>query len=273
MAGYFAPRANVKYSFTEDLVVRMTGGRGFRAPNVIVDNIGIMSSGRNIKIEEEIAMGDAWTFGGNITQYFNVGDRENAYFSFDYFRSSFNSQVVVDWDKNLSYVSIYNCKGRSFTDTYQVDLSLEPFKRFTVLATFRYTNAKVTMDGQGLVDRPLMSKYKGVLNLQYSTNLSKWIFDFTAQLNGPAALPEFMWKDKDVKEQSPVYPMLFAQVTRKFRGIDIYVGVENITNYTQKNPIINPENPYALDFNAAMIWGPLMGTKFYGGVRYTLWKK
>ncbi len=268
----FAPRANVKYSFTDNLVVRLTGGRGFRAPNVITDNLGIMSSGREIRIEERPEMEDAWTFGGNITQYFSLGASENSYISFDYFRSSFNDQLIIDWDKDLKYVSIYNCRGRSFTDTYQVDLSLEPFDRFTVMTTFRYTNAKVTMDGQGLVDRPLMSKYKGVLNLQYATNLSKWIFDFTAQLNGPAALPEFVQKLENRKE-SPVYPMLYAQVTRKLKGLDIYVGVENITNYTQKNPIIDAANPYSSDFNAAMIWGPLMGTKFYGGVRLTLWKK
>lgn len=113
-----------------------------------------------------------------------------------------------------------------------------------------------------------MSKYKGVLNLQYSTNLNKWIFDVTGQLNGPAPLPEFMGGG-----ESEIYPMLFAQVTRKFKGVDIYVGVENITNYTQDNPILNAENPYSNDFNASMVWGPLMGTKFYGGVRVTLWKK
>lgn len=270
----FAPRANVKYSFTDNLVVRVTGGRGFRAANIVADNLGIMSSGREIYLADKPELEDAWTFGGNITQYFKLGAGENSYLSFDYFRSSFNNQLVIDWDKgsrNMDYVYIYNCNGRSFTDTYQVDLSLEPVKRFTIMATFRYTNAKITMDDQGLVDRPFMSKYKGVLNLQYATNLNKWIFDFTAQLNGPSALPVFVQKLENRKE-SPVYPMLFGQITRKFKGVDIYVGVENITNYTQEHPIIDAETPYSKNFNASMIWGPLMGTKFYGGVRFTLWK-
>lgn len=266
----FGPRANLKYSFTDDLIVRVTGGRGLRHANIIADNLGLLSSGRHILVEEKIKMEDAWTFGGNITQYFKLGASDNSYISFDYFRNSFNDQLVVDWDKyaDENNVAVYNCHGRSFTDTYQVDLSVEPFKGFTALATFRYTNAKIEMDNQGLVDRPLMSKYKGVLNLQYSTNLNKWIFDVTGQLNGPAPLPEFMGGG-----ESEIYPMLFAQVTRKFKGVDIYVGVENITNYTQDNPILNAENPYSNDFNASMVWGPLMGTKFYGGVRVTLWKK
>lgn len=262
-----APRANIKYSFTPNLIVRATGGRGFRAPNVIADNLGVLSSGREIFLEEDPDIEDAWTFGGNLTQYFKLGAGEDAYVSFDYFRSSFNNQLIVDWDKDLNDVSIYNCHGRSFTDTYQIDFSMEPIKRFTVLATFRYTNAKVNMDKQGLVDRPLMSKYKGVLNLQYATNLSKWVFDFTAQVNGPSPLPVFMGGG-----ESPIYPMLYAQVTRKFKGVDVYVGAENLTNYKQSNPIINADTPFSKTFNASMVWGPLMGTMVYAGMRLTLWK-
>ena len=268
----FGPRANLKYSFTENTIVRATAGRGFRHANIIADNLGLMSSSREIKIEEKINMEDAWTFGGNFTQYFKIGESSNSFVSFDYFRSSFNNQLVVDWDKGLkngmNTVNVYNCHGRSFTDTYQFDLSVEPFKRFTAILTYRYTNAKVEMDGQGLVDRPLMSKYKGVLNLQYATNLNKWTFDVTAQLNGPAPLPQFMGGG-----ETEVYPMFYGQITKKFRGVDVYVGVENIGNYVQENPIINAEDPYADDFNASMVWGPLVGIKCYAGMRLTLWKK
>lgn len=263
----FAPRANIKYSFTENLVLRATIGRGYRTSDVITDNLGVLSNGREIKIEEKLKMEDAWTYGGNLTQHFALGSGTNSYISLDYFRSQFNDQVIVDWDKNLNYVSIYNCDGRSYTDTYQFDLSLEPVERLTALLTFRYTNAKVTMDNRGLVDRPLTSKYKGVLNLQYSTPMNKWVFDFTAQLNGPAKLPEFMGGDN-----TSVYPMLYAQVTKKFNGLEIYVGGENLTNYKQKNPILSSENPFSNKFNAAMVWGPLMGTMVYAGLRFTLWK-
>ena len=72
--------------------------------------------------------------------------------------------------------------------------------------------------------------------------------------------------------ESDIYPMLFAQVTKKLNFVDVYVGVENITGYTQDNPIINAANPYSKDFNASMVWGPLMGRMFYVGMRYTLWK-
>lgn len=263
----FAPRANFKYSFTDKIIFRVSGGRGIRSANVFADNLGMFSTGRQIKIEEKLDVEDAWTYGGNITFYLPFGNGENTYLSFDYFRNDFNSQIIVDQEKNLDYVCLYNLDGQSFTNTYQADFSVDPIERFNIVATFRYTDAKVTLDGQGLVERPMTSRYKAVLNMQYATNLSKWVFDFTAQLNGPMKLPYFM----DM-EYSPVYPMLYAQVTRKFRGLDVYVGGENLTNYRQHDAILSADAPFSRDFNASMIWGPLMGIKVYAGLRFTLWK-
>lgn len=270
-----APRASLKYSFSDQTILRLTGGRGFRTPHVITDNLGVLSHGGSLKIADNLPAEDAWTFGGNFTQYFKIGDRESNYFSFDYFRTTFNHKVVYDWDLSAkdNVVEIYDFadatlgNNQAYTDTYQFDLSVEPIERFTAIATFRYSNAKISMKDKGLVDAPMTSKYKAVLNLQYALPMNKWTFDFTAQLNGPCTLPDIMGGG-----ESDIYPMLFAQVTKKLNFVDVYVGVENITGYTQDNPIINAANPYSKDFNASMVWGPLMGRMFYVGMRYTLWK-
>ena len=270
-----APRASLKYSFSDQTILRLTGGRGFRTPHVITDNLGVLSHGGSLRIADNLPAEDAWTFGGNFTQYFKIGDRESNYFSFDYFRTTFNHKVVYDWDLSAkdNVVEIYDFadatlgNNQAYTDTYQFDLSVEPIERFTAIATFRYSNAKISMKDKGLVDAPMTSKYKAVLNLQYALPMNKWTFDFTAQLNGPCTLPDIMGGG-----ESDIYPMLFAQVTKKLNFVDVYVGVENITGYTQDNPIINAANPYSKDFNASMVWGPLMGRMFYVGMRYTLWK-
>lgn len=268
----FAPRANLKYSFTDWLVVRAAGGRGYRSPNVVVDNLGMLSTGRRINIADNLDIEDAWTYGANITGYFPLpNETQNNYISFDYFRTDFVHQIIADQEVDTDNVYLYNVDGPSFTNTYQVDFSIEPIERFTIMATFRYTDAKVSLKGQGLVDRPLTSKYKGVLNLQYATRMNIWTFDFTAQLNGPARLPNYAVKEGE-SNYSPVYPVLYAQITRKFKGFDIYIGAENLLNFRQKNPIINANDPYSTAFNASAIWGPLMGIKAHIGMRFTLWK-
>lgn len=261
-----APRINIKYAFDPRLIFRALAGRGFRSAYIIPDNMGILSTGRRIESWGNLDIEDAWTYGANLTGYFPLGF-EDASLSFDYFRTDFNKQVIVDQEYDLSKISIYNLDGRSYTNTYQVDLSVEPTERLTMLATIRYTDAKTTLKGQGLVDKPLTSRYKGVFNVQYATRMNIWTFDFTAQLNGPSRIPDFAGGG-----ESPVYPMLFAQVTKKFRDLEVYVGAENLTNYKQENPILDAQNPYSENFNASIIWGPLMGTKVYAGLRFTLWK-
>ena len=233
----------------------------------------MFSSSRLIRVADDLnTMEDAWTFGGNLTFYLPFGfDPENTYLSFDYFHNSFNKQVIVDQECTAGYTEIYNLDGRSFTDTYQVDFTTDPFERFNVTATFRYTDARVTLNGQGLVERPMTSRFKAVLNMQYTLPMNRWIFDFTAQLNGPMRLPRFA-ADAWGMETSPVYPVLYAQVTRKFRGLDIYVGGENLTSFRQKEAILGSDAPFGPNFNAGCVWGPLMGTMAYAGLRYTLWK-
>ena len=268
---FLSPRVNLKWSPADWLVIRASGGRGTRSPNVVVDNLGMMSTGRRLDIAPDLGMESAWTYGGNITFYIPIGFEDNSYLSFDYFRSDFTSQIIVDQEYDWSAVSIYSLDGPSYTNTWQADFSVEPFERFTVLATFRYSDSKVWLKDRGLVERPLVSRYKGVLNLQYATRMNIWTFDFTAQINGPARLPDFAVRPGE-SGMSPVYPVLFAQITRKFKGVDLYVGVENITNYRQKHPVISAEDPWSPDFNASVIWGPLTGVTAYAGVRFTLWK-
>ena len=275
-----SPRVTLKYMPADEIVIRANGGRGLRYSTPLVDNIGVFSTGKEFMgIYQDHLLEDAWTMGGNLTYYLPFGASSNTYISFDYFRTQFAQQMVVDYERGFNQIWFYALDGkRSFTDNYQVDFSVDPFEGFNVTATFRYTDAMVELEGRGLVEKPMTSQYKGVLNLQYATRLNKWIFDFTASVNGPCRVYDFM-KDMDgITEKngryySPVYPLLYAQVTRRFKGWDVYIGAENLTGFTQKNPIIGADNPNQPSFDASCIWGPLMGLKAHIGFRFTLWKK
>ena len=275
-----SPRVTLKYMPVEEIVIRANGGRGLRYSTPLVDNIGVFSTGKEfLGAYNDHILEDAWTFGGNITYYLPFGASSNTYVSFDYFRTQFAQQMVVDYGR--TQIDFYALDGgQAFTDNYQLDFSIDPIERFNITATFRYTNAMQQFKGsEAPVEKPMTSRFKGVLNLQYATNLNKWIFDFTASLNGSCRVYDFMkdFKDEDgnllyKNGRTPVYPMLYAQVTRRFKGWDVYVGAENLTNFRQKNAIIGAENPHQASFDASCIWGPLMGIKAHIGFRFTLWK-
>ena len=281
IVGRFSPRVTLKYSPSEDIVIRANGGRGVRYSTPLIDNIGVFSTGKAfVGAYNEHILEDAWTFGGNLTYYLPFGSSSDAYISFDYFRTQFVQQMVVDYEHVANAIDFYALDGnRSFTDNFQVDFSIDPIERFNITLTCRYTNAMIELAGKGLVEKPMTSRFKGVLNMQYATNLNKWIFDFTASLNGSCRVYNFMEEFYE-DGRTPVYPLLYAQVTRRFKGWDVYAGVENMTNFRQKDVILGSVkdadgfvNPRQASFDASCIWGPLMGIKAHIGFRFTLWKK
>jgi len=284
------PRLTLKYAPVDFLVMRANGGRGLRRSLPLTDNIGVFSTGKSfIGTYDSHVLEDAWTFGGNLTFYLPFGvSKDNTYLSLDYFGTRFAKQMIVDYEHVPNAIDFYTVNGgHSYTNSYQADFNIEPFRRFTLTATFRYTDAMEDLVYRGMSEKPLVSRYKGVLNLQYATNLSKWVFDFTASLNGKARVYDFMngIRDNDgnvlYKEgYSPAYPLLYLQVTRKFKGFEVYLGAENLGNFRQDKVILGADagshpgmvDPSSPSFDASGIWGPIMGTKVYLGVRYTLWK-
>ena len=277
----FSPRLTLKWAPSDSWVFRANGGRGLRYSNPISDNIGVLSTGKQLlgPYTEHI-LEDSWTFGGNVTWY--IGGSSTTYLSFDYFRTQFREQMLVENGPDSRASSIVFSPltalkdGYSYTDNFQVDFSTEPLEGLTLTLTGRFTNARQKYVGTLAEDdiKPMTSRYKGVLNAQYATHLNKWIFDFTASINGPCKVWEFMKGYKGMYSDgwTPVYPLLYAQVTRRFKGFDLYLGGENLTNYRQQDPILYADQPFSTGFDASCVWGPLMGIRVYGGVRITLWK-
>ena len=280
---YFTPRGHVKWNITPTTTLRASAGLGYRSTNVITDNIGILATGRRILFDGEASetafkgidrMEKALTVGGSLTQSFSLLGQDDMTLSVDYFRTQFYNAVVVDQEWVPQYIDIYDSRGKSYTDTYQIDLSWTPVERLDIFATFRYTDSEMTIDrpdgGTARVERPLVSRYKTLLNIQYATKFRRWVFDATAQLNGPSRIPT-QNGILDDDSYSPRYPMFYVQVSRKVGKFDIYAGCENIADYRQKDPILHASNPYSAEFNSMNVWGPLMGRKFYIGMRWNLY--
>ncbi|MBR1927932.1 MAG: TonB-dependent receptor plug domain-containing protein [Bacteroidales bacterium] len=273
---YPAPRLTFKYQPSESVVLRANGGRGVRFSQPVADNIGILSTGKRIIGDlTDRPVEDAWTYGGNATLYFG----DSGYLSLDYFQSDFSSALLLDREAP-DQILFYSLDGhRAYSRNIQADISFEPLRKLTLTLTGRYTDAKAWQPSGAVRELPLTSRYKAVLNAQYTIGANRWILDFTASMNGSARVYDFMRELKDEdghllypEGRTPSYPLIYAQVTRRFRGFDVYIGGENLTGSMQMHPVIGADNPFSDTFDAASIWGPIMGAKFYAGFRMTIWK-
>jgi len=66
------------------------------------------------------------------------------------------------------------------------------------------------------------------------------------------------------------YQQIDLQITRRWKDVLIYGGIENIFDFRQEFPILGYDQPFGQYFDPAFNWGPTKGRAFYLGVRYSV---
>ncbi|HEX8506002.1 MAG TPA: TonB-dependent receptor, partial [Hymenobacter sp.] len=270
------PRLNVKYDAAKNTVLRAAAGRGFRVANPIADNAALLASARQFVVSSNLSPERAWNIGGSATQYFTALGRP-ATFVVDYYHTEFDNQVVADMytAPRIVYIDNLGPGGRSFAGSLQAELQVEPAKGLQVKGAYKYLDVRTTYDGV-LLPKPLTPAHRAFLNLGYASAFDKWRGDFTVQWFGQRPLAHIASThghgsgQEYTPETAPRYGLLNAQVTRAFKRLEVYAGVENLTNYRQKNPIEGAADPFGPNFDAAMVWGPVYGRLTYAGLRFRI---
>lgn len=274
--GFFVtPRLHMKYQPAKGTVIRMGTGRGQRTANIFSENTSVFVSSRQVNImasangkayglDPEVA----WSSGISIDQQFRLMGRRGS-IGIDFFRTDFNQQVITDLDVTAREVNFYNLDGRSFANSFQAEINYELLKKLDLRLAYRLFDVQTTYHGD-LMQRPLIAKHRGFANLAYQAGT--WKFDYTISVNGSKRIPST--SANPVSEQqpgmSPSYTIMNAQVSKTVGNkfpIDIYIGAENLSNFYQEKVILGSNNPFGPYFDASMIWGPVAGRMFYGGIR------
>jgi outer membrane receptor for ferrienterochelin and colicin len=259
----YLPRLNMKYNPTEDMAIRFSAGKAFRIANVFVENASFLASSRTV-LFEELNPEIAWNYGMNITYCFRLFGREGT-LNADAYRTEFENQVVVDIEEQTE-LSFYNLKGVSYAKSMQFDMAYELFDRFDVKMAYKINDVKTTF-GTDLKSVPLTPENRALLNFSYATNFDKWVFDVTANYIGKSRIPHHSKIDEEFSKQFNLYN---AQITKRFRHFDVYLGGENMLDYKQNNPILDSNTPDSPIFDASLIYAPINGRMIYVGFRYKI---
>ena len=265
---FFTPRFHLKYSPIDAVSIRLSAGKGYRTVFGLAEYNYLLASGRELRISDDLKQEEAWNYGVSTAFYIPLAGK-TLKLNAEYYYTDFKNQAVVDYDSDSRYISIGNLDGKSYSHTFQIDASYPLLKGLEITAAYRLNDVKCTYGGI-LKEKPLTSKYKGLVTLSYKTPLALWQFDATLQLNGGGRNPE----PYQLADGSPSWDRRFrsfeqvsAQITRWFRHWSIYVGGENLTGFKQKTPIYGAGNPWGKDFEPTLVWGPVEGRMFYAGVR------
>ena len=265
---FVTPRFHLRYGATEDLSLRISAGKGYRTPRVLAENSFLLANARSLNFAENNILEEAWNYGASINQEIHLGERPLS-ISAEYYRTEFINQLIVDRESSASQILLTALDGKSFANSYQLELRYEVLPRLDIKAAYRVNDVRQTINHQ-LVRKPLTSKYKGLITMNYADRLKKWMFDYTVLFNGGGRLPIVAGSQVNSQTEFPSFTLMNAQVTKFFRYWNIYGGAENLLDYTQDQPVLGADNPFGSGFDATRIWGPVMGRKFYAGIRITL---
>lgn len=276
---FFTPRLHVRYNPWEKSVIRFSAGRGIRSANIFAENQQLFGSSRNFEIinsggkiyglNPEIA----WNYGLSFNQKFVLFNRSGD-FGFDFFRTDFQNQVVVDLYQGPQQVVFYNLNGKSFANSLQIEFNYELVKQLNIRTAYKYYD--IQTDYQYVTqERPLQAKHRFFGNLEYQTHLSdegkQWKFDFTINWNGEQRLPSTISNSglDSMPDFSPSFSVMNMQISRVFSStFEVYVGGENIGNYKQEKAILGSEYPFSTAFDTSIIYAPIFGQMYYAGLRY-----
>jgi outer membrane receptor for ferrienterochelin and colicins len=275
---FVTPRVHMKYNPWEKGVLRVSAGRGKRPANIFAENQTLFASSRTFDVtnsggklyglDPEIA----WNYGLSFMQGFKLFNR-NGDVTADFYRTNFQNQVVVDIMQSPQQVIFHNLDGASFANSFQFEFNYELAKHLELRSAYKYYDIK-TDYLSGKYQRPLQAAHRFFGNLGYETSIKdkgkQWKFDFTYNWIGEQQLPYTASNPVEFQlpENSPAYSLMNAQITRVFSStFEIYVGGENVGNYTQNPAIVDAKNPFGPYFDATILYAPVFGQMYYAGLR------
>lgn len=275
-----SPRLHLRYAFSDFSVLRISGGKGWRASNPYVENPDLFTNrlisnftlleldGNFVDTERE----QAWNFGANLTQDLTIARSARIYL--DYYYTLFDNQTIVDYEELTvpNVITIRGLIGQSYGHSSQAQFEIEFVENFDIQLGYRFNFNRTNVGPifTSLFEMKLLSPvfnptHRAFSKFSYETK-SGWNFSASANWVGEQRLPTATIIDFDLENFSyaPDYFIVNAQV-RKFitDKFEMYLGCENLLDFTQDDPV-------SVQFDVSERWAPLFGRNIYGGIRYRL---
>ena len=277
---YITPRLHIRYVPWEKGVLRASIGQGRKSANVFAENQHLFASTRQIDIQSSggkiygLDPEVAWNYGLSYLQGFNLFNRKGD-ITFDYYRTHFQNQVVVDWE-NPQRISFYNLDGESYANSFQTEVNYYVDDFTSLRLAYKFYDIE-TDYFSGKLSKPLTPNHRLFANISYETkkidDIKQWKFDLTYNFIGEQRLPDTSTNPVEYQlgEYSNSYSLLNTQITKVFtEKFEMYFGVENLTDLKQKNPILASDDPFGDSFDSTIIYAPIFGRMLYSGLRFKI---
>ena len=289
----FTPRMAYKWSLSENDILRLNAGTGFRVVNLFTEDHAALTGARDVVIEEELKPEKSYNV--NINYLKKIYTQNNSFIGLDMsaWYTYFTNMILPDYDTNPNEIIYDNLDGYAVSTGVSANVDMVFYNGIKINLGGTFMNVSQTENG--ITTRQILTEqFSGTWGISYKIVPWNLNIDYTGNIYGPMRLPLLGELDPR-KEYSPVWSIQNIQFTYDgFKNFEIYGGVKNLLNWTPNkgNPFIiarandpfdknvifdaqgnaqaTPNNPYALTFDPSYVYGPNQGIRGFVGVRYQL---
>lgn len=266
------PRTLLKFDATDNFTIRASIGKGWRTANIFSENTGLLVSSRDILFAETLKPEKAVNMGVNLTHKFRKNEIE-AYYSLDFYRTTFQNQIFPDYDSDPTKAILRNFGGESVSNGFQAEAGGTFYKRVSAKIGYVFLDVyqKPGTEKQTL---PFNPKHRLNSAISFMPLSRKWHLDGNVHWYGRQRLPGTKANPPEYQygEESKPYGTVSLQFTHTIKRFEFYAGAENIFNFRQLKPIISWQEPFGKYFDTQFTWGPTRGREMYVGVRFIVKK-
>ena len=264
-----SPSANLKINAGETTTLRFNTGTGFRIVNLFTEDHSAYSGARATILLEDLAPERSLS-GTASVQHIIDFDSNPMTVDLEGFYTYFTNKIEPDY-RQPGKIIYANLDGSSTTRglslTVSQSLTAIPLT-FTVGATMMDVFVEESERTYPLEFAP---DYQGVANATYRLP-AELRLDYTMNLTGPMKLPEYdppFTRDPESQRFSVHNLQLTRDISlRNGSLLQPYVALENLTDFTQASPLVDPQDPFGENFDTAYIYGPMHGRSIGLGVRW-----
>ncbi len=305
--GIFTPRIAWKWSLSENQVLRLNAGTGFRVVSLFTEEHAALTGARAVEVLESLKPEKSFNVNLNYTwtrkwEQLSVNADASAWYS------HFTNQIIPDYDTDPNKIIYKNLRGYSASKGMTLNLEINSGFRFKSLVGITVQDVLKTEqgnDGKNIRIRPVLTeKWSGTWVITWHFPAAGVSIDYTGNIYGPMRLPRLSNTDPRPAE-SPVWSIQNIQFSKLIsRRLEIFGGVKNLLNWTpaRNTPfiiarshdpfdkkldydgdgridtdangrvLVTPENPYGLTFDPAYVYAPNQGIRLFAGMRFTVKK-
>ncbi|WP_437399784.1 TonB-dependent receptor [Flagellimonas lutimaris] len=287
------PRAAYKWKISHNDIFRVNAGTGFRVVNLFTEDHAALTGSREVIVAEELK--PERSINVNINYLKKIYSDNGTFIGLDAsaFYTRFSNVILPDYETNPNQIIYDNLDGKSVSQGISANLDVAFPSSFKIMVGATWQDVSNTENGV-TQQQILTESITATWNLSYTFRSLNLTADYTGNLYGPMRLPLLGELDPR-REYSPTWSIQNIQFTYKgLNNFEVYGGIKNLLDWTPNrgnpfiiarandpfdkevtfdnngNAVATPNNPYALTFDPAYVYGPNQGIRGFFGLRYTV---